>query len=95
MCNNNIFGTHKQQNLAYHNLSTNTLWLDFFLKLVEIKKNSIVMFHGQWNYQNKMNVLHSHFNILFHTINVTNFAIPLLTCYNVDMAQHIEHEINI
>jgi hypothetical protein len=47
------------------------------------------------NYQNKMNVLHSHFNILFNTVNVTNFAIPLFTYYNMDMAWYIEHKINM
>jgi hypothetical protein len=44
------------------------------------------MSHGQWSYQNKMSILHLHFNILLNTINVTNFVIHLFTCYNMDMA---------
>jgi hypothetical protein len=30
MCSNNNFVTHKQHNLAYCKMSTNTLWLEFF-----------------------------------------------------------------
>jgi hypothetical protein len=51
MCNNKIFGTHKQQNLAYCNPNTNTQWLEFKKKIVEIFKNFILMSHGQWTYQ--------------------------------------------
>jgi hypothetical protein len=42
-----------------------------------------------------MNMLHLHFNILFNTINVTNFAIHLFTCYNMDMACYIEHGLSM
>jgi hypothetical protein len=44
------------------------------------------MSHGQWNYHNNMKILHLHLKTLFNTINVTNFAISLFTCYNMDMA---------
>jgi len=42
-----------------------------------------------------MRVLHLHFKFLFNIINVTNFAIPLFTCYNMDMTGYIEHGIII
>jgi hypothetical protein len=40
------------------------------------------MFHGQWTYQNKMSILHLHFNTLLNTINAVNFAILSFTYIN-------------